>query len=567
MFDSLVWQQVLTQFHFIRPWWLIGFIPLGAVLFLRWRHDETPQWAEILPDHLRKVLTLGEHGWKKQLPLKVLSLCITIGLLICAGPTWQREASPFGEDKAEMVVVLDNSQSMLETDLPPSRLERSKQKIRDLLTLRSGGKTALVVFAGSAHTAMPLTQDRAVFTPFLSAITPNIMPEAGKFAEKALPVIDQLLQDKLGGSVLLVTDGVTPTAIKEYAQFFKDKPYQLLILAAGNPNLVVDNPIDMQSLELLANETNGRLVTVSVDQSDLQTLNNSIERHMQINGESAMPWKDMSHPLIIALACLTLLWFRKGWLVRWCLIGALSLSFLPSPVQAEVYSKADTPTATQEITTWERISQWWVDLWLTPDQQGQGYFYDLNYLEAAKHFNDPMRKGIAYYYASEFKLAQAEFIETKSDLGLYYAASALARQREYVAARNLLRQLAVKEGIAPQFLKDIQNNLQVMESIVEDVNRTSKSQVGSLDGPEASKELGDQPKTGDGAEEQVSEQLMEKETLNAEQILGSDELADKWLKKVDADPKNFLARKFMLQLQQPSVPPEVELQESEEEEQ
>lgn len=52
-----------------------------------------------------------------------------------------------------------------------------------------------------------------------------------------------------------------------------------------------------------------------------------------------------------------------------------------------------------------------------------------------------------------------------------------------------------------------------MESIVEDVNRTSESQTGSLDGPEESKELGNQPKTGDGAEEQVSSQLMKKKPL------------------------------------------------------
>lgn len=558
MFDSLVWQQILSQFHFIRPWWLVGFIPLGFLLWLRWRDEDKPQWAEVLPEHLRKVLTLGEHGWKKQLPLKVLALCISIGLLICAGPTWQREASPFGEDKAEMVVVLDNSESMLETDLPPSRLERAKQKIRDLLALRAGGKTGLVVYAGSAHTAMPLTQDSAVFTPFLTAISPDIMPEAGKFADKALPIIDQLLKGKLGGTVLLVTDGVTPQAIDAYAQFFQDKPYQLLILAAGNPDLVVNDPIDMNSLKALASETNGRLVMASVDDSDLKTLNNAIKRNMQINGESAMPWKDMSHPLIVVLTILTLLWFRKGWLVQWCLIGALSLSFLPLPAQASVYLQAKKPAATQKITTWQRVSQWWVDLWLTPDQQGQWLFNDLKYLEAAKHFNDPMRKGIAYYYASEFKLAQAEFIEANSDVSLYYAASALAHQREYVAARNLLRQLAAKEDIAPRLLKDIQHNLQVINNIVEDVNRMSQSQAGSAEGPEASKELGDQPQTGEGAEEQVSAQVMEKETLNAEQILGSDELADKWLKKVDADPKSFLARKFMLQLQQPSVSSENE---------
>lgn len=184
------------------------------------------------------------------------------------------------------------------------------------------------------------------------------------------------------------------------------------------------------------------MVTTSVDDSDLQELNRAIERHMQLNGESAMPWKDMSHPLIIVLAALTLLWFRKGWLVQWCLIGALSLSFYHYLRRLLFIHKQKKCLQLNILLPGNEYRNWWIDLWLTPDQQGQRYFNDLNYLEAAKHFNDPMRKGIAYYYASEFKLAQSEFIEANSDLGWYYAASALARQREYVAARNLLRQLS-----------------------------------------------------------------------------------------------------------------------------
>lgn len=121
MFDSLVLQQVFTQFHFIRPLWLIAFIPMFFLLWLRWREETKPSWKDVLPEHLRTALTIGERGWRKQLPLKLLMVIVAIAILICAGPTWQREASPFGEDKASMLVVLDNSETMLLKDLPPSR--------------------------------------------------------------------------------------------------------------------------------------------------------------------------------------------------------------------------------------------------------------------------------------------------------------------------------------------------------------------------------------------------------------------------------------------------------------
>ncbi|CAH6853323.1 TPR domain protein in aerotolerance operon [Vibrio chagasii] len=555
MFDSLAIQQFFTQFHFIRPLWLLAFVPMFFLLWLRWREETKPNWKDILPEHLRNALTIGETGWRKQLPLKLLMVIVTIAIIICSGPTWQREASPFGEDKASMLVVLDNSDSMLEKDLPPSRLERSKQKIRDLLAARQGGNTGLVVYAGSAHVAMPVTQDSKVFEPFLAAITPEIMPVDGKAAEKALPLVDQQLSGEPGSTVLLVSDGVNPTTIKAYEQFFNENSYQLLILAAGNSQMVSNNPVDLDSLNTLAKATGGRLIEVTVDDSDIKALNSAVERNMQLNGESSMPWKDMGYGLLFPIALIMLLWFRKGWLVQWCLIGVVTTGafYTPNTMAKTVHLTADRPAEVETLSAWDKTAQWWWDLWLTPDQQGQRLLNQQEYLEAAKHFEDPLRKGAAYYYAREFKLAHSTFLQVDSDFGLYNAASALARQREYLAARDLLKSLNEKPDLDPNLKPDVEHNLAVVNGIVEEVNRTSESQAGTTDGPEESFELDDdKPRTGDGAEEETVAELMLKETLNANEILGSQELADKWLKRVEADPKYFLRAKFQIQLREPS---------------
>lgn len=561
MFDSLVLQQVFTQFHFIRPLWLLAFIPMFFLLWLRWREETKPSWKDVLPEHLRNALTIGERGWRKQLPLKLLMVIVAIAIMICAGPTCQREASPFGEDKASMLVVLDNSETMLLKDLPPSRLERSKQKIRDLLAARNGGSTGLVVYSGSAHVAMPVTQDSKVFEPFLAAITPEIMPVAGKIAETALPLIDQQLNSELGSTVLLVTDGVNPATIKAYETFFNDKPYQLLILAAGNRDIVSDNPVDLSALNDLASATGGRVIEVTVDDADIQALNRAVERNMQLNGESAMPWKDMGYGLLFPIALIMLLWFRKGWLVQWCVVGVLVTgSVYSNPTMAEpVKLTAEKPVQIEEVTAWDKASQWWWGLWLTPDQQGQRLLNQQEYLEAAKHFQDPLRKGVAYYYAREFKLAHSAFLQTKTDLGVYYSATALARQREYLAARDLLKSLLEKPDLDNELAEKVEHNLAVFNGIVEEVNRMSESQAGTTDGPEESFELDeDKPRTGDGAEEETVAELMLKETLNANEILGSQELADKWLKRVEADPKYFLKSKFQIQLREPHIDVEQE---------
>ena len=70
---------------------------------------------------------------------------------------------------------------MGQTDVAPSRLERAKQKISDLLArARRARAPGLIAYAGTAHLVMPLTDDRAVIEPFLAALTPDLMPSDGQ---------------------------------------------------------------------------------------------------------------------------------------------------------------------------------------------------------------------------------------------------------------------------------------------------------------------------------------------------------------------------------------------------
>lgn len=552
MFDSLLWQQVLTQFHFIRPLWLFALAPLIAVVYLRWKHETIGSWQALLPSHLRKPLTIGDMGWRKQLPLKLLFVSMIFAIIVCAGPTWQRAPSPFGEDKASLLIALDNSPSMLNEDLPPSRLERSKQKVQDLLALRGGGQTGLVVFSGTAHLAMPMTKDSSVFAPFLAAIEPSIMPVEGKNADSIIALVDEQLATNKAGTVLLISDGITPNSLEPLAQYFNQSRHQLLVLAAGNQQVQSSNPMDLNSLKQLASDSGGSIEVISIDNADIRALNQKIERHMQLNNESAMPWQDMGYYLLIPISLLLLCWFRKGWLVQWALLFCVvTPALFVNNANASLEMHKAEPTETSvEITQWDKVLQMWVDLWLTPNQQGQWHFNRQDYLEAAIHFQDPLRKGIAYYYAGEFKLAHAQFLNADSALSLFYAGNALARQREYLKARDLFAYLLKQDkwALSTELTKDVEHNLKAMQAIVDEVNRLSESQAGTTDGPEDSMELGDKPQTGDGAEDQAVASMMLKETLNANEILGSDELADKWLRKVESDPKFFLRAKFQIEL-------------------
>ncbi|MGB5119993.1 MAG: VWA domain-containing protein [Vibrio fluvialis] len=546
---SMAWQQ-LSQFHFLRPLWLLALVPLLVILYLRWKREESAQQLSFFPEHLRQALTLRQGGWIRQLPLKMLVVVVSIAVIICAGPTWQREASPFGEDSASLMVLLDSSESMLQKDVAPDRLTRGKQKISDLTQARHGGKTGLIVFAGSAHVAMPLTSDNQVLKPYLAAINPEVMPVEGKATQCTLSLLKQQIPPYVGNTLLLVSDGVSDAAIEAFTRYFSDNPYQLLILATGNPQVESKAPLDMNSLQRLAQSTGGDVITLTIDDSDIQTLESKIERFRMLSNESTMPWQDEGYWLILPLAAITLLWFRRGWLVKWGLMFALlTPNMTPTNAYAAMTATvANTEQQNEEVTLWDKSYQWWLNLWLTPNQQGEWWFNRGEFVKAAVAYQSPINKGIAYYYAGEFALAQAVFMQSDSNLGLYYAASALARQREYIAARQLLRSLSTKEDIAPSLKADAEHNLAVIEGLIEEINQVSASQANSVGDQETSIELpDDQPQTAEGADEQTTQDKMIRDKLSADQILGDPQLAQVWLKRVEASPQRFLQAKFQLQ--------------------
>ncbi|MEZ9627327.1 vWA domain-containing protein [Aliivibrio fischeri] len=583
MFDSLSTQwsllkQIVSHFHFIRPLWLSLLIPFITILYIKWHQDTKRNNKNQLPEHLHRVLLIEENSWKKQLPLKLLFIVIFLSILICAGPTWQKQASPFGEDKAPLLIVLDTSNSMLEKDVLPNRLIRAKQKIQDLIALRDGGKTGLIVYSGTAHLAMPLTQDSAVFSPYLAAIEPKIMPVEGKSAYKTLPLIKQQFSTlsksnlPVRGTVILLTDGVTTSDNQAFEDYFSHSSNQLLILAVGDSNQSSNFPLNMDSLNELNQLSHGHITQITIDNNDVIWLNNQIERHMQLSNDSVMPWEDIGYYLLIPVLLLLLLWFRRGWLVQWCAALVLVSSIgLYSPISmAKMVQSTSAPNelnANNKQTLWVQTTQWWMDLWLTPDQQGQWYFDRNEYAKAAQHYQNPLHKGVAFYYAAQYQQAYTAFMagipdlqnaleENRSvntqdkidnqkniDVLLFNTANALARQREYLAARDLFQAIVNRSP----YNKAAQHNLTLIQNIIDEINRLSESQANTGEVEQSQDLPDDEPQTADGADEQVLESQIIKQTLSAEQILANEKVAEKWLRRVEADPKYFLQNKFHMQ--------------------
>ncbi len=148
------------ELHLMRPQWLWTLLPALVLLLLLWRQrSRNGSWQSVIvPDLLRYLVSdSGASRSSNLLPLVFLGWLLAA--LAASGPSWQKLPQPVHQKQDALVVLLDLSYSMKSADLAPSRLERARQKLLDLLQQRREGQTALIAYAGDAHIVTPLTDD------------------------------------------------------------------------------------------------------------------------------------------------------------------------------------------------------------------------------------------------------------------------------------------------------------------------------------------------------------------------------------------------------------------------
>ena len=531
----------LEYLHFLRPAWALAIIPwLVITLIQKRRQTSREMFGGIIAPHLLEHLRLQRFDARWLNPVNLTRLISVLLLVMLMGPSWRQQPSPLSQDEAALLILLDVSSSMQQTDIQPSRLQRAKQKIGDLLALRPDRKAALIVYAGSAHTVLSLTADQEILKQYLAAITPAIMPRAGKFPEYSLPLVEDALRESgAPATVVLFTDGLGGGSAGEFERFFEQTGDQLLIVGIGTegqePGLA---PLERRSLAQLASATGGSYLDITVDDGDVRTLNRRIDSHYVVIQDSALPWLDSGYVLVFPAMALFLMWFRRGWTLTWTwLLVPLLLTGNPQPAQAQA-------TAAQ-TGAWPPL-QWFADLWLTADQQGRLLLQGGDYRSAAAHFDDPMWKGLAYYYAEDFMLAAEYFSRSDSDDALFNEANARAQARDYLRAASRYDRLLARNPDYP----GARQNRQRVQELIDEINRLSESQQAEPGVSGEDKELGsDDAIPAQGAEELTWEQAKTMK-LTADQILEDPATGEMWLRSVQQDPSNFLAIKFSMQLQQ-----------------
>lgn len=307
----------MSQFHFLRPLWLLAIAPAAIIVWRLWRTtDDRRVWQGIVSDELLPHLMVGTETIHRVRPVHLLGAGWILGTLAMAGPTWHKEPAPFADDAATVVVVLKVAPSMLTEDVQPNRLARSVQKIRDLLKLRPGAKTALVAYAGSAHRVLPPTNDADVVNSFAAELGPGIFPRDGDAAAEALVMATDIL-NKSGqrGWLLWITDSVAAdqqVAVKKIAASVA--PVSLLAPEKAGA--------EFDAVRQTSRAIGGEFVSLTPDDADVkQLLRRTVFSNIP-DGAGGERWRDAGYILLPVVVLLTLAWFRRGWVVRGSLWGA-----------------------------------------------------------------------------------------------------------------------------------------------------------------------------------------------------------------------------------------------------
>lgn len=292
----------MPPIHLLRPGWLAG-IPLVALLLV-WNARlgrAASIWRGHIADHLLRHLVVRPRRTGVIGPAEWLFATLGLACLALAGPSWQQQPPPFADDKAALVIILDLRDSMLATDVAPTRLQRARLKLRELLALRPDGRTGLVAVGRTVHRVLPFTEDSAAVRTYLDVLDPRLMPAppraAGDGVGRAVSLASSMLERDGGrGSVLLVTD--TPPAVD-------DGPDGLVVWMFGPSDAI--------------KERSAAVIPWSADDADVAAVNRALVRQLEASGRLSAQerWKDGGPWLLGPLLLLALVGARRGWSLKW----------------------------------------------------------------------------------------------------------------------------------------------------------------------------------------------------------------------------------------------------------
>lgn len=229
------------MFRFEEPayLYLLLILPLLVVFYLYSNYRRRKAIRVFGDPELMMQLMPDVSKYRPDVKFWLLAAAIGLFALLLARPQFGSKLETVKRQGVEVMIALDISNSMLAQDVQPSRLEKAKRLVAQLVDKMQNDKVGMIVFAGDAFTQLPITSDYISAKMFLESIDPSLISKQGTAIAAAINLATRSFtpQEGVGRAVIVITDGENHEGgVEEAAKAAVEKGIQVNVLGVGMPD-------------------------------------------------------------------------------------------------------------------------------------------------------------------------------------------------------------------------------------------------------------------------------------------------------------------------------------------
>ena len=189
--------------------YLLAVVAVLAVIRLITYRNQKKRLRKFGDPALLRELMPDVSRWRPGVKFCLLEAALALLIVMLARPQFGSRISEEKRAGIETIICLDISNSMRARDVNPSRLERAKMMVENMVDRFTDDKIGLIVFAGDAFVQLPITSDYVSAKMFLSSIDPSMMVNQGTDIAAAVTMASHSFtqQANIGKAIIVITDG------------------------------------------------------------------------------------------------------------------------------------------------------------------------------------------------------------------------------------------------------------------------------------------------------------------------------------------------------------------------
>ena len=227
------------MFRFEDPIYLYALVLIPVLALIRWwmvirQHKQLRRFGDM---ELVRQLMPDVSRYRPLVKFCLLLTALALLIVLLARPQMGTRISHEKRTGIETIIALDISNSMLAEDVAPSRLDRAKMMVENLVDNFTNDKIGLIVFAGEAFVQLPITSDFVSAKMFLSSIEPSMIETQGTDIAAAVTMATHSFtqEEGVGKAIIVITDGEDHEGgAMEAAQEAKDNGMRVYMLGVGS---------------------------------------------------------------------------------------------------------------------------------------------------------------------------------------------------------------------------------------------------------------------------------------------------------------------------------------------